>query len=71
MARRQPKFDGPTVEAIASGVAADAAAPGGEWYVRQGSVWRADHRVVQAHTDWFVNLGEGQTAPPYFPARTS
>lgn len=69
MARRQPKFSGPNVEAIESGVAADPKAPGGEWMVRRGSVWKSSHPVVVAHSEWFVELGEGQTAAPYFPVR--
>ena len=57
------------VEAIAAGVAADERAPAGEWYVRQSSIWRSTHPVVQAHPAWFVPLGDGQTSPSYFPAR--
>ena len=59
------------VEAVAAGVAADDRAPGGEWYVRMGSLWRSSHPVVQAHPQWFVELGAGQTTPPYWPERES
>jgi hypothetical protein len=42
MPLKQPRktafVDIETVEAIAAGVAADDRAPGGEWYVRMGSV---------------------------------
>ena len=57
------------VEAIAAGVAADPNAPSGEWIVRLSSIWRSTHPVVQAHPEWFVPLGDGQTSPGYFPAR--
>ena len=66
--RRSP-FDCENVEAIAAGVAADERAPGGEWFVRTGSIWRSTHPVVQAHPEWFVPLGDGQTSPSYFPER--
>ena len=48
---------------------ADPNAPAGEWYVREGTIWRTDHPVVQKFPEWFVDLGSGQTAAPYFPPR--
>jgi hypothetical protein len=67
--RRQHFPDVEHVEAVAAGVAADDRAPGGEWYVRMGTVWEADHPVVQAHPAWFVEFGRGTTSAPFFPER--
>lgn len=67
MARRSQTFSSEAVESIAAGVAADPNAPGGEWYVRMNTVWRADHPVVLMHPAWFVELGDGQTSAPYVP----
>jgi hypothetical protein len=73
MALKQHKspFTSETVESIAAGVAADPKAPGGEWYVRMGTIWQADHPVVKAHPAWFVELGKGQTSPAYTPSRAA
>lgn len=67
--RKQPEFSSTHVEAIMAGCAADPGAPSGEWMVRLGSVWKSNHPVVMAHPEWFVDLGDGQTARPYFPSR--
>jgi hypothetical protein len=64
-------FTSENVEAIAAGCAHDPKAPGGEWYVRMGTIWQSHHPVVIAHPEWFVELGQGHSAPAYMPGRAA
>lgn len=50
-------------------VAADPNAPTGHWICKEGTVWRTDHPAVLGWPDFFVALGDAQTAPRYFPER--
>ena len=52
-------------------VAADPKAPTGNWVCREGTVWRADHPAVIGWPDFFVALGDGPTAPRFWPERES
>ncbi len=36
-----------------------------------GTTWQSSHPVVIAHPEWFVELGQGQTAPAYMPGRAA
>jgi hypothetical protein len=68
MRKTANRFTTETVESIAAGVACDPKAPGGEWYVRQGSIWQRSHPVVIAHPAWFVELGRARRRRPTCPA---
>ena len=74
MARqRKPQFETETVQAVAAGVCEDLdpehGPDGGHWFVREGSVWKADHRIVRLQPEWFVEFGTAEISPKYHPAR--
>jgi hypothetical protein len=71
MRKTRNPFTCETVEARESGCIADADAPGGEWVVRRGTLWRSDHPAVARCPEWFVPMATLQTSAPYFPERAA
>jgi hypothetical protein len=71
--RRNPFPDVEHVEAIASGCCEDLdpehGPAGGYHFVKEGSIWEISARIVQLQPAWFCELGRGQVAAKYWPAR--